>query len=63
MILVETAQGHVKKDDVTTAIKEFQEAVTLSPDFAEAHYQLGLALSKSPGGSTNAEAASRVCFN
>jgi Flp pilus assembly protein TadD len=57
MILVETAQAHIKKGNVTTAIKELQEAGSLSPDFAEAHYQLGLALSKSPGGSSQAETA------
>jgi tetratricopeptide (TPR) repeat protein len=44
MILVETAENHVKKGDVVGAVHELQEAVALSPDFLEAQYQFGLAL-------------------
>ncbi len=43
MILVETAAGHINKGEQSSAVGELQEAVTLSPDFTEAHYQLGLA--------------------
>jgi Flp pilus assembly protein TadD len=57
MILVETAENHMKKGEQSTAVGELQEAVTLSPDFTEAHYQLGLALRQSSDGSTKAEAA------
>ncbi len=59
MILVETAENHMKKGEQSTAVGELQEAVTLSPDFTEAHYQLGLALRQSSDGSTKAEAAFR----
>ena len=40
-------------------VGELQEAVTLSPDFTEAHYQLGLALAHSAGNSAKADAAFR----
>jgi tetratricopeptide (TPR) repeat protein len=59
MILVESAEGHVKKGEQSTAVGELQEAVTLSPDFTEAHYQLGLALKQTADGSVKAEAAFR----
>ncbi len=51
MILVETALGHMKKNELSTAIGELQEAVGLTPDFAEAPYQLGLALRQAAGAS------------
>ncbi len=47
MILVENAEGHINKGGRSSAIGELQEAVTLSPGFIEAHYQLGLALRQS----------------
>jgi tetratricopeptide (TPR) repeat protein len=61
MILVETAQDHINQDhinkeDSAEAIGELKE-VSPSPDFAEAHYRLGLALSKSSTGSSKAEPA------
>jgi len=57
MILVETAEGHIKKGELGTAVAELQEAITLSPDFTEAHYQLGLALRQFPDASDKAETA------
>jgi len=36
MILVETAEGNRKKGQISTAVGELQQAVTLSPDFTEA---------------------------
>jgi tetratricopeptide (TPR) repeat protein len=59
MILVETAEDHIKKGERSTAIGELQEAISLSPDFTEAHYQLGLALMQVPDGAAKAEAAFR----
>jgi Flp pilus assembly protein TadD len=55
MILVETAAGHIKKkSEFAVAINELRQAVTLSPDFTEAHYQLGLALRQSASASSRA---------
>jgi Flp pilus assembly protein TadD len=54
MILVETAVEHIKKTEFAVAISELREAVTLSPDFTEAHYQLGLALRQSASASSRA---------
>jgi tetratricopeptide (TPR) repeat protein len=59
MILVETAEGHINKGEQSAAVQELQEAVTLSPTFTEAHYQLGLALRQSADGSAKAESAFR----
>jgi len=59
MILVETAAGHINRGEQSAAVQELQEAVTLSPGFTEAHYQLGLALRKSADGSAKAETAFR----
>ena len=59
MILVETAEGQMMNGQLSNAVGELQEAVTLSPDFTEAHYQLGLALAQSRNGSAKAEAAFR----
>jgi tetratricopeptide (TPR) repeat protein len=59
MILVETAEGHIHKGERSAAVGELQEAVTLSPGFIEAHYRLGLALSRSADGSPKAESAFR----
>lgn len=59
MVLVESAQGHINKDDLAGAIRDLQEAVSLSPNFAEAHYQLGLALVRSPMSAAQAESAFR----
>jgi len=59
MILVETAEGHINKGERSAAVQELQEAVRLSPDFTEAHYQLGLALLLSVDSSTKAESVFR----
>ena len=64
MILVETASGDMKKSDFSTAIGALQEAVSLSPDFAEAYYQLGLALlqadkTSKPTSTTNASTSAK----
>ena len=60
MILVESCRGpHKEWSARSAAVGELQEAVTLSPDFTEAHYQLGLALAQSPDGSAKAESAFR----
>ena len=59
MILVESAAGHINKGERSAAVQELQEAVTLSPGFIEAHYQLGLALAPSAEGSAKAESAFR----
>ncbi len=57
MILVETAEGHINKGEQFVAVEELNEAVGLTPGFAEAHYQLGLALRQSADGPQKAEAA------
>jgi len=59
MILVETAAGDIDKGEQSAAVQELQEAVTLSPGFIEARYQLGLALRHSADGSAKAESAFR----
>ena len=41
MIMVENAEGHINKGERSSAVAKLQEAVTLSPGFIEAHYQLG----------------------
>ncbi len=59
MILVESAEGHINKGERSAAVGELQEAVTLSPGFTEARYQLGLALRQSADGWAKAESAFR----
>jgi len=59
MILVESAEGHINKGERSAAIGELREAVTLSPGFTEAHYQLGLALRQSGDDAAKAESAFR----
>jgi len=59
MILVETAEGHINKGERSAAVQELQEAVRLSPNFTEAHYQLGLALLQSVDSSAKAESVFR----
>jgi len=45
----------IKDNDTAGAIERFREAVRLSPDYPEAHYQLGLAL-LATGGKAEAHA-------
>jgi Tfp pilus assembly protein PilF len=59
MIMVENAEGHINKGERSSAVAKLQEAVTLSPGFIEAHYQLGLALRQSVDSSAKAESAFR----
>lgn len=47
MILVETAAGQLAKGQLPAAVSQLREATAASPSFAEAHYQLGLALRRS----------------
>jgi Flp pilus assembly protein TadD len=46
LVLVEMGAGQLDKGDAAAAVASLREAVTVSPDFAEAHYRLGLALQK-----------------
>lgn len=39
-----TGVQQFRQGDVDGSIQKFREAITLSPDFALAHFQLGLAL-------------------
>jgi tetratricopeptide (TPR) repeat protein len=47
MLLVETAAGQWAKGQLAGAVSQLREATAASPSFAEAHYQLGLALRRS----------------
>jgi tetratricopeptide (TPR) repeat protein len=44
MVLVETAERDMKNGQLTAAVTDLREAVSLSPNFIEGQYQLGLAL-------------------
>ena len=44
MILVETVAADVSKGELREAADKLQKAASLSPDFLEAHYQLGVTL-------------------
>jgi tetratricopeptide (TPR) repeat protein len=44
MVLVQTASDYMNKREVTEAVRSLQEAVSLTPTFVEAQYQLGVAL-------------------
>ena len=57
MVLMEGAAAQIKKRQRAAAITQLREAARLSPDFPEAHYQLALAVSSSPGEAAEAEAA------
>jgi len=43
-VLLQAGLDHLKSGNVTEALSVLREAVRLSPDFAEAHYQLAVAL-------------------
>jgi tetratricopeptide (TPR) repeat protein len=47
MILVQTAAGYSNKGQYRESVETLREAVTLSPNFTEAQYQLGVALHES----------------
>ncbi len=57
MILIETGQADAREGRRAQAIAAFREAAATSPQLAEAHYQLGLALTAPPEQPTEAEAA------
>src|SRR5207244_3464006 len=54
MLLVEMASKQLDKGEAVAAVASLREAVSTAPDFAEAQYQLGLALRKAPPASTEA---------
>src|SRR6185503_13099332 len=63
MVLIEGAAAQFRKGQRAPALDQLREAARLSPDFPEAYYQLGLALSAAPAaaaapaGAAEAEAA------
>jgi Flp pilus assembly protein TadD len=57
MILVEMASKQMGRGESGAAAASLREAVSASPDFAEAQYQLGLALLRGPATSADATAA------
>jgi tetratricopeptide (TPR) repeat protein len=60
MILIETAAGHTRKGEFTTAVGELQQAVSLSPGLTEAQYQLALALQRAGNFKESEEVFRRV---
>jgi Tfp pilus assembly protein PilF len=46
MVLVEMAATQLDRGTAAAAVRSLRDAVAASPDFAEAHYRLGLALRK-----------------
>lgn len=59
LVLLDSSAERLDKGDVATAIAQRREAIALSPRFAEAHYQLGVALRLKPEQMAEAEAALR----
>ena len=57
MLLVEVAARKFDAGEAGVAVASLREAVAASPDFAEAHYQLGLALRRASAPSAHAEDA------
>jgi tetratricopeptide (TPR) repeat protein len=57
MLLMESAAAQIKKGQRVAGIAQLREAARLSPDFPEAHYQLGLALRGSAADASETEAA------
>jgi tetratricopeptide (TPR) repeat protein len=57
MVAVETAMGHANQGDFAAALRQLRDAVKLSPRFAEAHYQLALALRRASADDREIEAA------
>jgi Flp pilus assembly protein TadD len=59
LVLLDSSASLLKKGDITGAIAQRREAIALDPAFAEAHYDLGVALSEADASSAEAEAAFR----
>jgi tetratricopeptide (TPR) repeat protein len=57
LVLLDSSEGLLAKGDVAGAIAQRREAIAISPAFAEAHYELGVALARSSGQEKDAEAA------
>ncbi|HEY7516256.1 MAG TPA: tetratricopeptide repeat protein, partial [Vicinamibacteria bacterium] len=55
MVLVGMASGQIDKGERAAAVANLRDAVAAAPDFGEAHYRLGLALSKTASSSAEAE--------
>ena len=49
VVLLQAAADHLRAGDTAKALAELREATTLSPDFAEAHWQLAASLWQSSG--------------
>jgi tetratricopeptide (TPR) repeat protein len=49
VVLLQAAGDHLRVGDTAKALPEIREAATLSPDFAEAHWQLAASLWKTSG--------------
>ena len=48
-VLLGSAVEHLKKDEIDTALDELRQAVSLSPDYADAHFQLARASLRKSG--------------
>jgi tetratricopeptide (TPR) repeat protein len=59
LVLLDSSTALLERGDVAGAIAQRREAVHASPDLAEAHYELGLALQRVPQAMADAEAALR----
>ena len=60
MILVQTAADHMNKGETSEAVRALQEAVSLTPTFTEAQYQLASALRRSGDNKKSEEASWKV---
>lgn len=59
LVLLDSSAGLLKNGNILGAIAQRREAITISPGFAEAHYELGLASTAADASSAEAEAAFR----
>jgi len=59
LVLLDSSAALLAKGDVAAAIAQRREAVAIGPAFADAYYELGLALRETDGGRMEAEAAFR----
>ena len=59
LVLLDSSAERLDKGDLATAIAQRREAIALSPRFAEAHYQLGVALGRDAQQLPEAEVALR----
>jgi tetratricopeptide (TPR) repeat protein len=57
MLLLETAGDRLRAADRATALAQIREAIEASPTFAEAYYQLGLALLPGPADARESQQA------